>query len=150
METQIDQEQKKLDRFSFETNNDFLDRLNSLDKPVLVFDGATGTSLQNFELVADDFGGLEFEGCNENLVLTSPSSVIDVHRQFLEAGADVIETNTFGANSIVLAEYGLEHKTLEINIKAAQIAKSLANEYSIKSKKRFVAGSMGPTTKLPT
>nr|WP_320675314.1 methionine synthase [Prochlorococcus sp. MIT 1341] len=117
---------------------------------MLVFDGATGTSLQNFELGPDDFGGAEYEGCNEILVKTSPGYVEDVHKQFLEAGCDVIETNTFGANSIVLAEYGLEKESFEINKAAGLIAKCIAEKYSTKSQKRFVAGSMGPTTKLPT
>lgn len=128
----------------------FLERLNAKDKPVLVFDGATGTSLQNLGLTAKDFGGSEYEGCNENLILTSPTSVLDVHRQFLLAGADVIETNTFGATSIVLAEYGLEDKTYEINYTGAKLARNIADEFTTNEKKRFIAGSMGPTTKLPT
>ena len=92
-----------------------MDRLHSDLFPVLVFDGATGTSLQNLDLKAEDFGGVNFEGCNEYLVITSPESVTKVHSQFLDAGADVIETNSFGASSIVLAEYGLEDKSFLIN-----------------------------------
>ena len=130
--------------------SDFLSRLKDKNKPVLVFDGATGTSLQKFGLTAKDFGGVNFEGCNENLVITSSSYVKDVHRQFLEAGADVIETNTFGATSIVLAEYGLEDQAFIINKTASLIAKSIASEFSKTGKKRYVAGSIGPTTKLPT
>ncbi len=137
-----------LDKIVYQS--DFTDRLNDNTKPVLVFDGATGTSLQNLELTANQFGGYKYEGCNENLVLSCPEAVIEVHRQFLEVGSDVIETNTFGASSIVLAEYGLEEKAYIINRKAAEIASTIANEFSTKSKKRFVAGSIGPTTKLPT
>ncbi len=131
-------------------DSSFLERLYSKNKPILVFDGATGTSLQNLNLHADDFGGSLYEGCNEYLVVTSPESVINVHNQFLEAGADVIETNTFGSSSIVLTEYGLQDKAYELNLKAAEIARNAADSYSNKGKKRFVAGSMGPTTKLPT
>ena len=128
----------------------FLSHLNGPRRPVLVFDGATGTSLQEMELTADDFGGPELEGCNENLVVTRPDAVQAVHRQFLEAGCDVIETDTFGAASIVLAEYGLEDKAIELNKRAAELAREMADQYSTAEKPRFVAGSMGPTTKLPT
>jgi len=108
---------------------DFLDYLNSETRPILVFDGATGTSLQDQQLTADDYGGASLEGCNENLVLTSVSSVEKVHESFLNAGCDVIETNTFGATSIVLDEYGIGNKAYEINLKAAQIARNIANKY---------------------
>ena len=128
----------------------FLKRLHDPSRPVLVFDGATGTSLQQMDLSADDFGGEALEGCNENLVVTRPDAVQGVHRQFLDAGCDVIETDTFGAASVVLAEYGLEDKTFELNKRAAELAKEVAMEYSTEEKPRFVAGSMGPTTKLPT
>jgi 5-methyltetrahydrofolate--homocysteine methyltransferase len=128
----------------------FLSHLNGPRRPVLVFDGATGTSLQQMELTADDFGGPDLEGCNENLVVTRPDAVQAVHRQFLEAGCDVIETDTFGAASIVLAEYGLEDKAIELNKRAAELAREMADQYSTDEKPRFVAGSMGPTTKLPT
>ena len=129
---------------------DFLGHLNSEKKPILVFDGATGTSLQDQQLTADDYGGSSLEGCNENLVLTSVSSVEKVHESFLNAGCDVIETNTFGATSIVLDEYGIGNKAYEINLKAAQIARNVANKFQSAEKPRFVAGSIGPTTKLPT
>ncbi|MAS15830.1 MAG: methionine synthase, partial [Flavobacteriaceae bacterium] len=129
---------------------DFLGYLNSEKRPILVFDGATGTSLQDQQLNADDYGGASLEGCNENLVLTSVSSVERVHESFLNAGCDVIETNTFGATSIVLDEYGIGNKAYEINLKAAQIARNVANKYQSEEKPRFVAGSIGPTTKLPT
>ncbi len=128
----------------------FLERLHGPDRPVLVFDGATGTSLQQMDLSAEDFGGPALEGCNENLVFTRPDAVQAVHRQFLEVGADVIETDTFGAASIVLAEYGLEDQAFAINKRAAELARQVAAEYSTAAKPRFVAGSIGPTTKLPT
>ena len=128
----------------------FLERLHGPTRPVLVFDGATGTSLQEMGLTAEDFGGAALEGCNENLVFTRPDAVQAVHRQFLEAGCDVIETDTFGAASIVLAEYGLEDQAFAINRRAAELAREMAAAYSTPEKPRFVAGSMGPTTKLPT
>jgi 5-methyltetrahydrofolate--homocysteine methyltransferase len=128
----------------------FLERLHSPERPVLVFDGATGTSLQLLNLTAEDFGGVALEGCNEQLVFTRPDAVQMVHRQFLEAGCDVIETDTFGATSIVLAEYGLEDQAFAMNQRAAELARELADAYSTPEKPRFVAGSLGPTTKLPT
>ena len=128
----------------------FLERLHSPERPVLVFDGATGTSLQQMDLSADDFGGAALEGCNENLVFTRPDAVLAVHRQFLEVGCDVIETDTFGAASIVLVEYGLQDQAFAINQRAAELAKQVAREYSTPQKPRYVAGSIGPTTKLPT
>ena len=128
----------------------FLKRLHDPSRPVLVFDGATGTSLQQMDLSADDFGGEVLEGCNENLVITRPDAVQAVHRQFLEAGCDVIETDTFGAASVVLVEYDLEDQAFVLNKRAAELARELADEYSTAEKPRFVAGSMGPTTKLPT
>ena len=132
------------------TNSRFLDRLHAPERPVLVFDGATGTSLQQMDLTAADFGGEELEGCNENLVVTRPDAVQSVHRLFLDAGCDVIETDTFGAASVVLAEYGLEDQAFELNRRAAELAREVADAYSTSEKPRFVAGSMGPTTKLPT
>ena len=128
----------------------FLERLHSPDHPVLVFDGATGTSLQQMDLSADDFGGAALEGCNENLVFTRPDAVQAVHRLFLDAGCDVIETDTFGAASTVLAEYDLQDQAFAINQRAAELAREMADAYSTPEKPRFVAGSMGPTTKLPT
>ncbi len=124
--------------------------LNRDEKPLIIFDGGTGTSFQNLNLTADDFGGKELEGCNENLVLSSPEVVEKVHNSFLEAGCHVIETNTFGASSIVLDEYDIADKAYEINKNAAYIAKKAAAKYSSVDKPRFVAGSIGPTTKLPT
>ncbi len=124
--------------------------LNRDEKPLIIFDGGTGTSFQNLNLTPDDFGGKELEGCNENLVLSSPKVVEKVHNSFLAAGCHVIETNTFGASSIVLDEYDIADKAYEINKNAALIAKKAAAKYESVDKPRFVAGSIGPTTKLPT
>lgn len=128
----------------------FLERLHAPGLPVLVFDGATGTSLQQMNLSAEDFGGAALEGCNEVLVFSRPDAVQAVHRQFLEVGADVIETDTFGATSLVLAEYDIAEQAFAINRRAAELAREMADAYSTPEKPRFVAGSMGPTTKLPT
>ncbi|BAZ13752.1 methionine synthase [Calothrix sp. NIES-4071] len=130
--------------------NSFLEHLHSPNRPVIVFDGAMGTNLQSQNLTAADFGGAEYEGCNEYLVHTNPEAVAKVHRDFLAAGADVIETDTFGGTSTVLAEYNLEDKVYYLNKAAAELAKRCADEYSTPEKPRFVAGSMGPGTKLPT
>lgn len=124
--------------------------LEALKHRILVFDGATGTSFQSMDLTEGDFGGAELEGCNEHLSVSKPSAVEAVHRGFLEAGADIIETNTFGATSIVLEEYGIAHLAYELNLSAARIARRMAAQFSTPEKSRFVAGSIGPTTKLPS
>ncbi|WP_251549909.1 methionine synthase [Neobacillus muris] len=118
-----------------------------LKKRILVMDGAMGTMLQQAGLSAADFGGEAYEGCNENLNLTVPSVIAKIHREYLEAGADIIETNTFGATSIVLDEYNLGYKAYEINKQAAVIAVTEAEKISTEDWPRYVAGSMGPTTK---
>ncbi|MGK7873051.1 MAG: methionine synthase [Xenococcaceae cyanobacterium] len=128
----------------------FLNRLHSPERPVIVFDGAMGTSLQTQNLTAEDFGGPQYEGCNEYLVHTKPEALEKVHRGFLEVGADVIETDTFGGISVVLGEYDLADQAYYLNKTAAELAKRVAAEYSTPEKPRFVAGSMGPGTKLPT
>ncbi|MDR6121873.1 5-methyltetrahydrofolate--homocysteine methyltransferase [Bacillus sp. SLBN-46] len=120
---------------------------DQLKKRILVMDGAMGTMLQRVNLTAEDFGGEEFEGCNENLNLTAPSVIANIHREYLEAGADIIETNTFGATSLVLDEYGLGYKAYEINKIAAMIAIGEVQKVYSEEWPRFVAGSMGPTTK---
>ena len=124
--------------------------LELLKEKIIVFDGATGTHFQGQNLSADDFGGEHLNGCNEHLVVSKPSAVENVHRDYLEAGADVVETNSFGAMSIVLVEYGLADRAYELNLKAAQIARRVASGFSTPDRPRFVAGSMGPTTKLPS
>lgn len=128
----------------------FLDRLHSPERPVIVFDGAMGTNIQSQNLTAADFGGAEYEGCNEYLVITKPEAIAKVHRDFLAAGADVIETDTFGSSPLVLAEYNLADQAYSLSRKAAELAKQCAREFSTPEKPRFVAGSIGPGTKLPT
>ncbi len=121
-----------------------------LQERILVLDGAMGTMLQQEHLTGADFGGPALEGCNENLVLTRPDVLTGIHRKYLEAGADIIETNSFGSTAIVLAEYGLADKAYEISRVAAELARRAADELSTAAKPRFVAGSMGPTTKALT
>ena len=118
-----------------------------LRERILVLDGAMGTMLQQANLTAADFGGANLEGCNEHLVFTRPDVVSSIHRKYLEAGSDIIETNTFGSTPIVLAEYGLGDRARDISRRAAELARQAADEYSKPAKPRFVAGSMGPTTK---
>ncbi|MCC6861769.1 MAG: methionine synthase [Bryobacterales bacterium] len=119
----------------------------ALDTRILVLDGAMGTMLQQRHLTAEDFGGPALEGCNEHLTKTRPDVILDIHRAYLEAGADIIETNTFGATALVLAEYGLQREARDLNCRAARLARQAAGEFSTGSRPRFVAGSMGPTTK---
>ncbi|MBI4370847.1 MAG: homocysteine S-methyltransferase family protein, partial [Elusimicrobia bacterium] len=118
-----------------------------LHRRVLVLDGAMGTMLQARDLAAADFGGPELEGCNENLVLTRPDVIREVHAAYFAAGADVVETNTFGAVRHVLAEYGLQDKTREINRRACELAREAAAPYATPERPRFVAGALGPGTK---
>ncbi len=124
--------------------------LDLVREKIVVFDGAMGSNLQGQDLTIEDWGGPEFENCSENLLYTKPEAIERVHIDFLEVGCDVIETNSFGGSEIVLAEFGIAEKTYDVNLKAAQLAKSLANDYSTTEKPRFVAGSIGPGTKLPT
>ena len=116
------------------------------DRRVALIDGATGTCLQALQPTSDDFGGPEREGCNEALLLTRPDLVADVHARYFEAGADIVETNTFGGTPLVLAEYGLAERCREINRRGAEVAREVAERFSTEKKPRFVAGSMGPTT----
>ena len=126
-------------------NRTFLDRLK--DK-IIVFDGAMGTSIQRMNLTADDFW--DKEGCNELLVLSKPKVIETIHASFLEVGCDVVETDTFGGTRVVLDEYDLRDKVYEINKTAAALARGVANDFSTPNHPRYVAGSMGPGTKLPT
>ena len=121
-----------------------------LAERLLVLDGAMGTMLQQRNLSAADFGGPALDGCNENLVLTRPDVVLDIHRKYFEAGADLVETDSFGGTPLVLAEYGLQAKAYELNRRAAELARQAAEEFSASGRPRFVAGSMGPTTKAIT
>ena len=130
------------------SNNIRIDDLKSaLAQRILVIDGAMGTAIQARDLGPEDFGGVDYEGCNEYLIVTRPDVIEDIHWGYLEAGADIIETNTFGATPVVLAEYGLAHEARRINRDAAVVARRAAEAASTPDKPRFVAGSMGPTTK---
>jgi 5-methyltetrahydrofolate--homocysteine methyltransferase len=124
--------------------------LDVVSERVVIFDGAFGTGVQEKNLTADDFGGPELEGCNEVLVLTRPDVIAELHENYLKVGVDVLETCTFGAFGVPLAEYGISGKAHEINVAAARIAKEVASSYSTPDRPRFVSGSMGPGTKSPT
>ncbi|MBI5549463.1 MAG: methionine synthase [Deltaproteobacteria bacterium] len=121
--------------------------LDALQSRVLVIDGAMGTAVQEQHLTAEAFGGPQYEGCNEHLVLTRPSAIRTIHEAYLAAGADILETDTFGATPLVLAEYGLEQEAHAINVAAARLAREAADRHATPDRPRFVAGSIGPTTK---
>ena len=120
-----------------------------LRQRILVTDGAMGTQIQARELGPDDFGGAEYEGCNEYLNITRPDVIDDIHRAYLAAGADIIQTNTFGATALVLGEYDLAPEARRINRDAATIARRAADDFAAAEpdKPRFVYGAMGPTTR---
>src|SRR5579862_7606819 len=118
--------------------------LEALAERVVIFDGATGTNLQLRQLGPDDFGGPALEGCNELLCDTRPDVVADLHRSFFDVGVDVVETDSFGSLPWVLAEYGIAHRTRELALKSARIARDVAAGYG----DVWVAGSLGPGTKL--
>ncbi len=124
--------------------------LNLLNEKIIVFDGAMGTFLQSLNLSIDDWGGPNFENCSENLLYTRPDAIETVHKNFLDVGCDVIETNSFGGSEVVLTEFGIADKTYDVNKRAAELAKRIASDYSTADWPRFVAGSIGPGTKLPT
>ncbi|MBW4040073.1 MAG: methionine synthase [Acidobacteria bacterium] len=125
------------------------DFLELLQERVMVYDGAMGTSIQNYNLTVDrDYEGLE--NCSEILVVSRPDVIREIHASYLQAGADVIETDSFGASSLVLAEFGIAGRARELNLAAAKLARTVADEFSTPEKPRFVAGSIGPTTKLPS
>jgi 5-methyltetrahydrofolate--homocysteine methyltransferase len=118
-----------------------------LKQRVLVLDGAMGTALQSANLTPADFGGPDLDGCNENLNLTRPDVIAKIHRDYFEAGADIAETNSFGSAPVVLAEYGLSEKAYEISRVSAELARKVADDMATAERPRWVAGSMGPTTK---
>jgi 5-methyltetrahydrofolate--homocysteine methyltransferase len=120
--------------------------LQQLADRVLIFDGAIGTSIHTLDLPPGDYQG--HENCSEIINLTRPAAVERIHRSFLDVGCDVVETNTFGANRVVLAEFGLADRVHEINRAAAQIARQACDALSTPAHPRFVAGSLGPGTKL--
>src|SRR6202790_3600503 len=115
---------------------------------VVIYDGAMGTNIQKRNPTLDDYWGKE--NCSEVLVLSRPDIIRDIHADFFRVGCDIVETNTFGGTGLVLGEFDLRDKVREINLKAAQLAKEVAQQFSTKDKPRFVAGSIGPTTKLPS
>ncbi len=123
-----------------------------LEKRVLVYDGAMGSLLQSYELDAADFGGPQYEGCNEALVLTRPDVIEAIHTQYFEVGADVVETDSFTASRLKLEEYGLGERTYEVNFQSAAIARRVADRFTAAdpSRPRFVAGAIGPTGFLPS
>jgi 5-methyltetrahydrofolate--homocysteine methyltransferase len=121
-----------------------------LSQRILVLDGAMGTMLQQRNLTAADFGGAALEGCNENLVRTRPDVVLDIHRKYFEAGADIVETNSFNGTKSDLIDYGVDGQSYELMFKAAQLARQAGDEFSTPTKPRFVAGAMGPTRKAIT
>lgn len=127
-----------------------------LKERILVLDGAMGTMIQRHTLTEEDFRGERFKdhkhplkGNNDLLSLTCPDIILDIHRQYLEAGADIIETNTFSGTTIAQADYHLEHAVYDINFESAKLAKQAATEYTLKTpnKPRFVAGAIGPTNR---
>ena len=124
--------------------------LDAVESRIVIFDGAMGTSLQSQNLTAEDYGGEKYNGAVDYLIISKPEAVEKVHRSFLDVGVDVIETNTFRSNRLTLEEYGLGDRTIEINQAAATLARKLADEYSTPERPRFVAGSMGPSGKLPS
>ncbi|MGC1644774.1 MAG: methionine synthase [Candidatus Sulfotelmatobacter sp.] len=124
------------------------DFLQTVKERVVVYDGAMGTNIQKRNPTLDDYWGKE--NCSEVLVLSRPDIIRDIHADFFRVGCDIVETNTFGGSGIVLGEFELRDRVHEINVKAAQLAKEVAQQFSTKDRPRFVAGSMGPTTKLPS
>jgi 5-methyltetrahydrofolate--homocysteine methyltransferase len=124
--------------------------LETAKKKIMIFDGAMGTSLFSYDLSVEDYGSAEYEGCPEQLNFSRPNIIKEIHSRFFEAGADVVETNTFGASVLVLDEFNLGHKSYEVSYTATKLAREIADEYTSKTPQqpRYVAGSIGPGTKL--
>ncbi|MFO7322877.1 MAG: methionine synthase [Chloroflexota bacterium] len=130
------------------TNRRYLD---AIEDHVVIFDGAMGTSIQRYGLTAEDYGGKQYEGCVDYLVITRPDVIEEIHASFLEVGAEAVETNTFRANRLTLSEYGLQDRVLEINRAAAGLARRVCDRFEQETGiPRFVAGSIGPSGKLPS
>ena len=124
--------------------------LEAVNERVIVFDGAFGTFVQGLDLGPDDFGGASLEGCNEMLCLTRPDVIRRMHSAFLDVGVDALETASFGSFSTVLTEYNIPEQAHELNVAAARLARETANDYEGDGRSRYVAGSIGPGTKLPS
>ncbi len=124
--------------------------LESLQERVLIFDGAMGTSVQKYDLTPEEFGGPQFEGCNDYLCVTNPRIIEEIHTSYMEAGADVLETATFGSTRLKLGEYGIGDEVYHQNFTAASLARKVADAFASESRPRYVAGSMGPTGMLPS
>jgi 5-methyltetrahydrofolate--homocysteine methyltransferase len=124
--------------------------LDAVNERIVVFDGAFGTFIQGLDLTADDFGGPELEGCNEMVCLSRPDVIAAMHDDFFAVGVDVVETASFGSFSTVLKEYGIADRAHELNVAAARIAKEVASGWAQDGRPRYVAGSIGPGTKLPS
>ncbi len=128
------------------TNRRYLD---AIADHVVLFDGAMGTSIQSYKLTADDYGGQQYDGCVDYLVITRPDVIEAIHTSFLQVGSEVVETNTFRGNRWTLGEYGLGDRVLEINRAAAQLARHACDRVEAETGiARFVAGSIGPSGKL--
>ncbi len=124
------------------------DFLKAVQERVIIYDGAMGTCVQSYNLPLDEFWGKD--GYNDILVLSRPDVVKEIHAAYFTAGADVVETNTFSSTRIVMAEYEMADQVREVNVAAAKLAREVAASFSSHGRKRFVSGSMGPTTKLPS
>ncbi|HWJ63372.1 MAG TPA: homocysteine S-methyltransferase family protein, partial [Acidimicrobiales bacterium] len=129
------------------TSSPFLDLVA---ERVVVYDGATGTWLQTQDLSLDDYGGEAFEGCTDILGVTRPDVIAALHTAYFEVGADVVETNTFGAFGVPLGEYDIPERAHELCVANARIAREVADGFSTPDRKRYVAGSLGPGTKSPS
>lgn len=125
-----------------------MDFQQALKEKVLIFDGAMGTSIHQYDLTLDDYQGCE--NCPEILVESRPDVIAEIHSAYFKAGCDAVETDTFGGSPIVLAEFGLADRAYELNRKAAELARQVANDFSTGGQRRYVSGSIGPTTKLPS
>src|SRR5690606_3240075 len=125
-----------------------------LSDRILVLDGGMGTMIQQYKLQEADYRGSEFagwptdlKGNNDLLVLTKPELILDIHRQYLAAGADILETNSFNATPVAMADYQMQHLSARINFESARLARLACDEYSTPDKPRLVAGVLGPTNR---
>src|SRR5215213_2865569 len=135
------------------TNRTYTNRryLDAIADHVVIFDGAMGTNIQRYNLTAADFGGEQYNGCNDYLVITRPDVIAEIHASFLAVGSEVVETDTFRSNPLTLREYGLQDRAHEINFAGAQVARQVCDKFEAETGiPRFVAGSMGPSGKLPS